>query len=101
MVLVGSAALIDAARKWRKMLGGGLHQAGNRRDGGAVRLDTSHRPSRPSQNAHECQSVRLTARWLLLEVLVIEADTHLSACRATLTKHKPHKSLLLSVRTTM
>ena len=43
----------------------------------------------------------LSARWLLLEALVIEADAHLSARLATLAKHKPHKSLLLSVRTTM
>ena len=53
------------------------------------------------QHANECLPVTPTSRRLLLEALVIEADAHLSTRLATLAKHKPDKSLLLSVRTTM
>ena len=53
------------------------------------------------RHANECLPVTPTSRRLLLEALVIEADARLSTRLATLAKHKPDKSLLLSVRTTM
>jgi threonine aldolase len=39
-VLVGSVEFIDQARKWRKMVGGGMRQAGVLAAAGLVALDT-------------------------------------------------------------
>ncbi len=81
-VLVGSAALIDEARRWRKMLGGGMRQAGFLAAAGLYAIDNNiHRLADDHANAERLATglaaidgITITSRNTNMVFLSVDTD---------------------------
>ena len=93
-VLAGSAALIDAARRWRKVCGGGLRQAGilaaaglHALDHHVARLADDHaRAEYLAEGLRDAPSLRVSARHTNMVFIDVPAD-RLQALAAHLDAH--------------